>query len=189
MTLNDLDISSTHLERLVRDAQSSSSIAQSFLDREAAGVRADVVSLLLLQSKIRATLRAGIEQLFNQLLRPKLRATFMQDVYRDVSYVLTDEEYASAEYVDVVRKRFVKSLDGLLDGYKVCLNLQTNHICGLRLTFFAKDSLTEPNFRLFFGLLIDVLIRPWEKFVLSMRFNEVHTLSQDSSATIRRDKS
>lgn len=62
----------------------------------------------------------GIEQLFNQLLRPKLR-NLITDIYKDVSYVLDDEAYAAAEYQDVVRKRFIKAWEGLVDGYKVCV--------------------------------------------------------------------
>lgn len=62
--------------------------------------------------------QAGIEQLFNQLIRPKLR-NFITDVYKDIPYVLDDESYAAAEYQDLVRKRFTKALEALLDGYKV----------------------------------------------------------------------
>lgn len=62
--------------------------------------------------------QAGIEQLFNQLLRPKLRM-FIPDVYKDVTYVLDDDSYAAAEYNDVVRKRFIKAWEGLVEGYKV----------------------------------------------------------------------
>jgi len=51
-------------------------------------------------------------------MRPKLR-TLIPDVYKDVSYVLDDEEYSAAEYQDVVRKRFIKSWESLTDGYKV----------------------------------------------------------------------
>ena len=31
----------------------------------------------------------------------------------------------------------------------------------------------ENNYRLFFGLALDVLIRPWEKLVLGQKYNEV----------------
>lgn len=41
------------------------------------------------------------------------------EVYKDVSYMLDDDSYASAEYQDVVRKRFVKAWDGLVEGFKV----------------------------------------------------------------------
>ena len=62
--------------------------------------------------------QAGIDQLFNQLMRPRLR-TLIPDVYKDVSYVLDEDGYATAEYQDTVRKRFMKVWDGLTDGYKV----------------------------------------------------------------------
>jgi len=51
-------------------------------------------------------------------MRPRLR-TLIPDVYKDVSYVLDEDGYASAEYQDIVRKRFMKVWDGLTDGYKV----------------------------------------------------------------------
>jgi hypothetical protein len=63
--------------------------------------------------------QAGIEQLFNQLMRPKLR-TLIVDVYKDISYVLDDDSYSAADYQDVVRKRFIKIWEGLAEGYKVC---------------------------------------------------------------------
>jgi conserved oligomeric Golgi complex subunit 4 len=59
-----------------------------------------------------------VEQLFNQLMRPKLR-TLISDVYKDVSYVLDDDAYSAAEYHDVVRKRFIRSWDSLVEVYKV----------------------------------------------------------------------
>ncbi len=64
------------------------------------------------------SIQAGVEQLFNQLLRPKLR-TFISDIYKDVSYVLDDDSYAAAELQDTVRKRFIKAWEALIDGYKV----------------------------------------------------------------------
>lgn len=44
---------------------------------------------------------------------------FIPDVYKDVSYVLDDDSYAAAEYNDIVRKRFIKAWEGLVEGYKV----------------------------------------------------------------------
>jgi hypothetical protein len=41
------------------------------------------------------------------------------DVYKDVTYILDEDGYASSEYQDVVRKRFVKAWEGLIEGYKV----------------------------------------------------------------------
>lgn len=51
-------------------------------------------------------------------MRPRLR-TLIPDIYKDVSYVLDEDGYATAEYQDTVRKRFVKVWEGLTNGYKV----------------------------------------------------------------------
>ncbi|KAG8217409.1 COG4-domain-containing protein [Butyriboletus roseoflavus] len=116
--LNDLDVSSSHMERLTKDLLSQSAIIQLFLDTEQPQVKAIVASLLVSTTRFKATLRAGIDQLFNQLMRPRLRS-LIPDVYKDVSYVLNEDGYATTEYQDIVRKRFVKVWEGLTDGYKL----------------------------------------------------------------------
>ncbi|CDO69043.1 hypothetical protein BN946_scf184834.g50 [Trametes cinnabarina] len=156
--LNDLDVSSSHMERLVKDLAHSHIIAQHFLDPEVERVKNSLDAFLMLVPKFRSTLRAGIEQLFNQLLRPKLR-TFIPDVYKDVSYVLDEDGYAAAELQDLVRKRFVRAWEALIEGY--------------------KDTFTENNYRLFFGLALDVLVRPWEKFVVGLRYSELGAIRFD----------
>lgn len=40
-------------------------------------------------------------------------------MYKDMSYVLDEDGYASADYQNFVRKRFVKAWESLIDGYKV----------------------------------------------------------------------
>ncbi|KAH9831020.1 COG4 transport protein-domain-containing protein [Rhodofomes roseus] len=156
--LNDLDISSGHMERLVKELSASSLITQFYLDSEVEGVRATVASFNGVVTKFRSALRAGIEQLFNQLMRPRLR-TFISDVYKDVSYVIDEDSYAQAGYNDVVRKRFVKSWETLVDGY--------------------KDTFTENNYRLLFGLALDVLVRPWERFISTLRYSELGAIRFD----------
>ncbi len=106
------------MERLVKDLFSSPVIPQTFPVEEIEAARTSISSLSSVVPKFQSTLRVGVEQLFNQLLRPKLR-TLLADVYKDVSYVLDDDAYAAAEYQDVVRKRFIKAWEGLAEGYKV----------------------------------------------------------------------
>ncbi|KAH9048069.1 COG4-domain-containing protein, partial [Lactarius hengduanensis] len=154
--LNDLDVSASHMDRLVKDLLAAGVIPQSFSAEEVDAARASISSFSNIVPKFQSILRVGVEQLFNQLLRPKLR-TLLTDVYKDVSYILDDDAYTAAEYQDVVRKRFIKAWEGLVDGY--------------------KDSLTENNYHLFFGLALDVLIRPWEKLVSSQKYNEVRRAS------------
>jgi hypothetical protein len=145
--LNDLDVSTEHLERLVRDAQASPAITQLYLESEAPAVRAALASLAGLSTKLTSTLRAGLEQLFAQLVRPRLR-TLIPDVYRDAAYAGAGEDGDAGE----VPRRFARALDALLDGF--------------------RGPLTPGNFARFFALLLDALVRPWERHVLGLRFSE-----------------
>ncbi|KAJ3535520.1 hypothetical protein NMY22_g6447 [Coprinellus aureogranulatus] len=156
--LNDLDLSALHLERLSVDLSESVSIGQHFLEKDQASIKMMIAGMSAQTSKFKATLRAGIEQLFNQLMRPRLR-TFIPDVYKDVSYLLDDQGYSTAEYQDLVRKRFIKGWEQLMDGY--------------------KDVFSENNYRTFFGLTLDIIIRPWEKFVVSLRYTELGAIRFD----------
>ncbi|KAJ3877469.1 COG4 transport protein-domain-containing protein [Lentinula edodes] len=156
--LNDLDVSSSHLERLIRDLLGNGAINQYFLLSQQQLVKDVFASLSSLVTKFRSASRVGIEQLFNQLIRPKLR-TFITEVYKDVSYVLDDDSYSNAEYQDPVRKRFIRSWDTLMDDY--------------------KDSFTEANFRILFGLVLDTLLRPWERFMMGFKFTELGAIRFD----------
>ncbi|KAJ7046514.1 COG4 transport protein-domain-containing protein [Mycena alexandri] len=156
--LNDLDVSSSHLEQLTHDIVTNATVNQHFLDVQKPVVKNYITGFLTMVPKFRSALRSGVDQLFNQLMRPKLR-NLITDVYKDVSYVLDDDSYSTAEYNDVVRKRFIKAWEGLVDGY--------------------KDTFTESNYRLFFGLALDVLLRPWEKFMMGFKFTELGAIRFD----------
>jgi len=41
-----------------------------------------------------------------------------------------------------------------------------------------QDTFTESNYRLFFGLALDVILKPWEKAVLNLKYTEVLFLLQ-----------
>lgn len=43
----------------------------------------------------------------------------------------------------------------------------------IRVLTVIKDVFTDSNYRLFFGLALDVLVRPWERLVVTFRYNEV----------------
>ncbi|KAG6811170.1 hypothetical protein H0H92_008654 [Tricholoma furcatifolium] len=156
--LNDLDISSSHLDHLMRDLSASQTIDQHFTDDNQSEVRSYLTTFSNLTTKLRSTLRLGIEQVFNQLVRPKLR-TIITDVYKDVSYSLDEDAYAIAEHQDLVRKRFIKAWEGLVDGF--------------------KETFTENNYRSFFGLTLDVVLRPWEKYVTTLKFTELGAIRFD----------
>ncbi|EAU88111.1 hypothetical protein CC1G_03783 [Coprinopsis cinerea okayama7 len=156
--LNDLDISVSHLDRLIHDQCENPSIGQHFLDHQQGEVKKIVSTLSSLTARFKSTLRGGIEQLFNQLMRPRLR-TFIPDVYRDISYALNEDQYNVAEYQDLTRKRFIKAWDTLMDGY--------------------KDVFSENNYRMFFGFTLDLILRPWEKHAVSLKYTELGAIRFD----------
>lgn len=41
------------------------------------------------------------------------------------------------------------------------------------LSKFYKETLSEGNFRLFIGFALDVLLKPWERFVMALKYTEV----------------
>ncbi|KAI6111538.1 COG4 transport protein-domain-containing protein [Pisolithus croceorrhizus] len=149
--LNDLDVSLSHMDRLTKDLLAYPAGTQLYLDAEQQGIKSAIMSLSGSIAKFAAILKSGMEQMFNQLMRAKMR-TLIPDVYKDVSYVLDENSYANAEHQDIVRKRFTKFWEGLADGY--------------------KDTFTENNYRMLFGLALDTLLRPWEKHILTFHFSE-----------------
>ncbi|OCB91390.1 COG4-domain-containing protein [Sanghuangporus baumii] len=119
---------------------------------------------------------SGIDQLFNQLIRPRLR-NFIPEIYRDVSYVLDEDGFSASEYQDIVRKRFIKAWENIVDGFKVVL---INQRLSRQLTSYCgQDSFTESNYRIFVGQVIDVLIRPWEKYVMTVKYTELGAIRFD----------
>lgn len=89
-------------------------------------------------------------------MRPKLR-TFITEVYKDVSYVLDDDSYSNAEYQDVVRKRFIKLWDALMDDYKVrslllCSVFYSTMYVRIRLLILIFDYFSGSYWTLYYAL-------------------------------------
>ncbi|BGP38454.1 Golgi transport complex subunit 4 [Rhodotorula kratochvilovae] len=157
--LNNLDTAAGYTSRLLSELLTSDTLASAFfLFTELDRARTALTLLRGSEDKFRGVLKSGLDHLFNQLVRPKLRP-LLSEVYKDVSYKLDDDAYNEAEYRDDVRKRFVKSWDALLSGY--------------------RDSLTEANFNLFFSTAVNVLVRPWESMIRGMKFTELGALRLD----------
>ncbi|KZV88864.1 COG4-domain-containing protein [Exidia glandulosa HHB12029] len=156
--LNDLDTSASHLERLAAEFGASPAIDQHFVESDVTGVRNALTALGGETTALRGVLKSGVEQLFSQITRPRLRMLW-PDVYKDVSYVLDDESYALAEQQDLVRKRFVRAWEGTAEAF--------------------KDAFTEENYRLFFTFILDMIVRPWERYVFGLKFTELGAIRFD----------
>lgn len=129
-----------------------------FLEGETERARMAMYGVRGLEDKFRSVLKSGLDRLFLQLLRPRLRP-ILSDVYKDVSYLLDDDGYAEAEYSNRVQKRFVAAWEHALRPY--------------------QHSMTATNFALFFATAVNVLVRPWEGMVRGMKFTELGALRLD----------
>lgn len=102
-------------------------------------------------------------------MRPRLRV-LIPDIYKNITYNLDEDSYSLSEQQDFVRKRFIKSWDELFEGFKVG-NIFT--IYALNADDVLKDTLTTQNYRSLLNQAVDVVIRPWEKYILTLKYSEV----------------
>lgn len=109
-------------------------------------------TLLNLIPTFKALLTTSLDQLFNQLLRPRLRQ-LLAETYHNITYVLDDGAYEAAEGADLVKKRFARGWENLMSGY--------------------KEWFTEDNYREFWSLCVEMVVKHWEKLLLGMKFSEV----------------
>ncbi len=122
------------MERLMEETLRS--LPNVFIDPELEAVKQELASLGDIANRFRAVckvrvawvpagiqltqrnIQTGLEQLFNQLTRPRLRSS-LDDCYKDVSYALNEDSFVESEEQNVVRKRFVRAWEGLVEGYRV----------------------------------------------------------------------
>ncbi|GAA6019251.1 hypothetical protein JCM11491_001290 [Sporobolomyces phaffii] len=158
--LNNLDTAASYTSRLHAELLHADLVSSTFfLDSELSLATMSLSALLPGSAdRFRSVLKGGLDSLFNQLVRPRLRP-LLSDVYHGVAYRLDEDGYADAEYKDDVRKRFGRNWDQLLAGY--------------------RDSLSEANFNLFFSTAVNVLVRPWESMIRGMKFTELGALRLD----------
>lgn len=161
--LNDLDISSSHMDRLIRDLIKTPIIPNNFLSVEVKEVRSCINELLDLVPRFQTIVKICLEQFFNQLIRPRLRS-LIPDIYKDIHYQLDSEAFALVESQDLIRKRFVKIWETLTEG--------------------IRDMLRESNYRVFFTLAVDVIVRTWEKFLMGLKFTELGAIRLDHDIRI-----
>jgi len=157
--LNNLDTAADYTARLIDELLAGEAVSSAFfLEGETERARLALYGVRGLEDKFRSVLKSGLDHLFNQLLRPRLRPV-LSDVYKDVTYVLDEEAYAEAEYSNRVQKRFTAAWEQLMQPY--------------------RHSMTNTNFAAFFATAVNVLVRPWEGMIRGMRFTELGALRLD----------
>jgi len=145
-------------ERLMKDFQNPNEGLNSFMATDVPVVIGQLSLFNDATKRLRSIVKSSMDQLFNQLIRPRLR-TFIPDVFGGMTYVLTEESYSTNESSDLFFRRFVKAWEAQIEGY--------------------KKTLLELNYEHLFNLTLDALLRPWERQVLSMKYNELGAIRLD----------
>ncbi|KAL1916355.1 uncharacterized protein VTP21DRAFT_5972 [Calcarisporiella thermophila] len=109
-------------------------------------------------AKFKQILQSGIEQLFGQTIKPRLRPLF-QEAYREVKYVLEEDEFHEADLSDVFVHRFRAGFSSLIAVY--------------------KETLTPQNFMKLMQHVLDALTKHWEKIIFQSRFNPLGAIRLD----------
>jgi hypothetical protein len=143
-------VSADYAERLLLETREN--VPSAWLPREHAAVLDELDVLSDLASHFRSAARSGLEQFFGQAIRPRLRP-LLDECYRDVTYALGEDAFADAEDQDLVRRRFVRGWESLMDGF--------------------RSSFTDHNYQIFYTMTVETLVRPWEKMVMGMGFTEL----------------
>jgi hypothetical protein len=158
MILNNYDGTTDYLQKLIAELEYDILALEMMPDVERERAKETLNSLSSVGTNVRGVLQTGTEALFVQTLKPRVRPLF-QDSYKDIKYVLDDDEYAEQEGVDVFVRRFKIGVEAVVDAY--------------------QKTLTENNWNKLMGLIIDSIAKQWEKIVMQTKFNQLGALRFD----------
>lgn len=91
-------------------------------------------------------------------MKPRIRPLF-QESYKEVKYVLEEEEYNESDIEERFVKRFRQGFEQLIQIY--------------------RHTLTDTNFNTLMSLLLEALTAQWERIVAQTRFNQYGALRFD----------
>ncbi|KAF9585781.1 Golgi transport complex subunit 4 [Lunasporangiospora selenospora] len=159
LLLNNVSVSIDYLEKLTAEIEQDCVSTISSLSEHALVKAKTVLSGLSTSStKFRQILRYGIDELFDRTIKPRLRPLLLE-AYRDIKYVVTDEEYAEQESTNSFVNRFMSGLDGLVEPF--------------------KSTLTEDNYNHIITSAVTSLCRTWEKMIFQSKFNKMGAIRFD----------
>ncbi|KAJ2854970.1 Golgi transport complex subunit 4 [Coemansia erecta] len=152
VSLNNLDLADAYLQKTAEslrmriDTEWQRIPQKDFIDR---AVRAlDTVAAF--SARLVHAKQRSLEQLGLQLVKPWVR-TVLQQSYRDIKYVLTDEEFNDVQNDNLFQKRFVMKFS--------------------QLARQLKRRLTPSNFLSAFDFATSSLATDWERAIRQSKFN------------------
>ncbi|KAF9170617.1 Golgi transport complex subunit 4 [Mortierella sp. AD010] len=159
LLLNNINVSIDYLEKLTAEIeQDSVSTIASLSEHALAKAKAVLSGLAGSSGKFKQILKLGIEELFKRTLRPRLRP-LLQDSYKEIKYVVTDEEYAEQEALNSFVNRFMSGFDTLIEPY--------------------KSTLTDENYNQVIANAVTSLTKTWEEIIFQTKFNKMGAIRFD----------
>ncbi|PVV02549.1 hypothetical protein BB560_002994 [Smittium megazygosporum] len=155
--LNNIDVSISYLSALCDSLRAKIKNLWSTEDDEAEHIKENiksmeksVTSLLELTLSFSSSLNRGISALVNQALKQHIRQA-LKDSYRDIKYVLDDEEFSDVMSDNLFLQRLFLKLDCLLKPF--------------------KGRLTANNYESVVTQSIDILVLDWQRAILQSKFS------------------
>ncbi|KAG0095611.1 Golgi transport complex subunit 4 [Podila epicladia] len=156
--LNNINISDDYLGKLTAEIEQDCANITSLSEHALEKAKTVLSGLGASSNTFRQILNSGIEQLFGQTVNQKLRALLL-DSYKDIKYVVSDEEYAEQEASNRFVHRFMSGFDTMIEPY--------------------KSTLTEDNYNQVIARAVTSLTRTWEKIIFQTRFNKMGAIRFD----------
>ncbi|KAJ2610293.1 Golgi transport complex subunit 4 [Coemansia sp. RSA 1365] len=152
VSLNNLDLACTYLRSTADTLRSRITTEWSRIPQQEslASALKSIDTLAAFVAKFEYAKQRSLEQLGAQVLKPWMR-TILQHSYRDIKYVLTDEEFNDMQNDNLFQKRFILKFGMLSDQ----LSLR----------------LTKANFGAALELAIGSLSLDWERAIRQSKFN------------------
>ncbi|CAG8755388.1 2108_t:CDS:2, partial [Racocetra persica] len=153
--LNNLDVSRDYMQRLTTELMTLPSISDDSKEKvQRCFIRLNEATT----NKFQQILQNGLEQLFTQMVKPRIRP-ILQDAYKDIKYVLSEDEYHEQESNDSFAKRFVSGFDALIQIY--------------------QSTFSDNNYNQLMMHILESVTNMLEKTVFGTKFNQYGALRFD----------
>ncbi|ORX99118.1 COG4-domain-containing protein [Basidiobolus meristosporus CBS 931.73] len=157
--LNDVDVSCDYLQKLLEEVQNEAlKIMSALKDGEKITVQTCLASLNDPGAQLKQILQTSLTQLANQRAKPRVRP-ILQESYKDVKYLLGEEEYVASESDQTFTKRFTGNFDRFIGMF--------------------KQYLTENNYRQLMAHLVEAFASDWERMIVQFKFTQLGALRLD----------
>ncbi|KAJ1798568.1 Golgi transport complex subunit 4 [Coemansia sp. RSA 2399] len=170
VALNNLDLACTYMQKTVESLSSKlDSEWQRVPDQnDVARARKAIDTLSALSAKFSHSKQRSLEQIGSQVLKPWVRS-ILQQSYRDIKYVLTDEEFNDMQNDNLFQKRFMLKFGSLTGQLKQ--RLSTHNVSAAlesAITSLSGDwerAIRQSKFNMLGGIMVEKDVREIQRYL------------------------